>query len=143
MFGFRRIRNTRMKLAGIISAAVLVAGAGTFAVVHLVGSEDRDGDADIGELEGDGDADAGGPQAPADFLDVRFTSHQEVTDQQVQQAVTQAAGFAENGNTWRLVGPANVGGPDAPTRSMSRPRAGEYGAAPTRVPRSSRPGRRT
>ncbi|WP_132117035.1 WD40/YVTN/BNR-like repeat-containing protein [Actinocrispum wychmicini] len=92
----------------IVAAVVVAAGVLTSAAAQVAGSEDVDQDADSGQV--DEDEDVGGPQAPADFLNDRFSSFQTVTDDQVQQAEAQAAEFGENGENWRLVGPSNVGG---------------------------------
>ncbi len=104
---FRRSRRF-WRLVGIFAAIVVIAGVLTSATAGMVGSEDEDheaGSAEVEEDEGDG-----GPQAPADFLNDRFTSMQDITDDQVQQAVAQAAQFGENGENWKLAGPSNIGG---------------------------------
>jgi photosystem II stability/assembly factor-like uncharacterized protein len=53
--------------------------------------------------------DDGGPAAPAEYLDQKFTSFQDVSQAQIRQGQQQAAGLPENGATWSLVGPSNVG----------------------------------
>ncbi|WP_132114823.1 WD40/YVTN/BNR-like repeat-containing protein [Actinocrispum wychmicini] len=93
---------------GIVAVVVFAGGMLTSATAQVIGPEEADHDADSGQVEED--EDDGGPQAPVDFLNDRFTSFQDVTDDQVEQAVAQAATFGENGNTWRLVGPSNIGG---------------------------------
>ena len=104
MFGFRRF----LRLLGIVVVAVVTAALLTSAAGHVIAFEGEDHDADSGQV--DEDEDAGGPQAPADYLDDKFTSFQTVTDDQVQHAEAQAAALPENGNGWRLAGPSNVGG---------------------------------
>jgi photosystem II stability/assembly factor-like uncharacterized protein len=110
MAGFRRLRGSRRfaRLVGIVTAVVVAAGTLTSATAQVIGPEDADHDADSGQV--DEEEDDGGPQAPVDFLNDRFTSFQTVTDEQVQQAVAQAAALGENGDSWRLVGPSNIGG---------------------------------
>ena len=104
MFGFRRF----LRLLGIVVVAVVTAALLTSAAGHVIAFEGEDHDADSAQV--DEDEDSGGPQAPADYLDDKFTSFQTVTDDQVQHAEAQAAALPENGNGWRLVGPSNVGG---------------------------------
>jgi photosystem II stability/assembly factor-like uncharacterized protein len=53
--------------------------------------------------------DDGGPAAPAEYLDQKFTSFQDVSQAQIRQGQQQAAALPENGATWSLVGPSNVG----------------------------------
>jgi len=104
MVRFRRF----LRLLSIVVVAVVTTGLLTSAAGHVIGPEGEDHDADSGQV--DEDEDAGGPQAPADYLDDKFTSFRTVTDDQVQRAEAQAAALPENGNGWRLTGPSNVGG---------------------------------
>src|SRR5690242_14025192 len=101
MVRFRRF----LRLLSIVVVAVVTTGLLTSAAGHVIGPEGEDHDADSGQV--DEDEDAGGPQAPADYLDDKFTSFRTVTDDQVQRAEAQAAALPENGNGWRLTGPSN------------------------------------
>jgi hypothetical protein len=65
------------------------------------GSDDAD---QAGEEEDDG-----GPAAPAEYLTQKFTSGQDISPGQIQQAIRQAEGLPAAGGTWHLVGPSNVG----------------------------------
>jgi hypothetical protein len=67
-------------------------------------SEARDHDSDNGEQ----DEDDSGPEAPAEYLDQKFTSFQDISQAQIRRSQQQAAALPENGATWSLVGPSNV-----------------------------------
>jgi photosystem II stability/assembly factor-like uncharacterized protein len=54
---------------------------------------------------------AGGPQAPADYLTLKFTSGGDVTQAQVNRSIRQAKAVPQGSrDAWQLVGPSNVGG---------------------------------
>jgi hypothetical protein len=101
----------------LVLAAILVLALGAFGVGHLVtghekGEHDaadadhnggRDGDHDEGE-------DDGGPQAPADYLTLKWTSGANVTPGQVARSIQQAAAMPQGaGGRWSAIGPSNVG----------------------------------
>ena len=102
----------------IIVAAFLVLAMASFGIDRVMSSSERhaegaeaagfdhDADADEGEEE-----EEGGPQKPADYLTLKWTSGQDVTPDQVSQAIAQAGRVPQGGGgAWSLVGPSNVGG---------------------------------
>lgn len=90
-----------------------------FGVVWLGGTGEGDRasaegalEADVGEPEGEaGEEEEGGPQAPTDYLTLKFTSGREVTQAQLDRAIGQAKAVPQGtGGSWQLVGPTNIGG---------------------------------
>jgi photosystem II stability/assembly factor-like uncharacterized protein len=90
-------------IVALAAVAVLVVGISTSAGSHS--SKHHSSTEQHGDSEDDG-----GPAAPAEYLTQRFTSNQNVTTAQIRQAQAQAAALPENGQSWQLVGPTNVGG---------------------------------
>lgn len=93
----------RLRIIAAAAAAVVVAGGGGYAIVsqasapaHLAGAADAD-------------AEPGGPQAPADYLDRRYSSNLPVTDAEVARGIRQAAALPSGPGNWKLVGPSNIG----------------------------------
>jgi photosystem II stability/assembly factor-like uncharacterized protein len=101
-----------LALLGLLAVAALVAGI-TASVTsgsagHPAGTHERaDGDKD---QAGEGGEQDGGPVAPADYLTQKFTSGRQVTLAEIRRSQAQAAALAENGRTWQLLGPSNIGG---------------------------------
>jgi hypothetical protein len=100
---------------GVLAAVVVLVGGLLFSL-NTAGvisgrdtghdsSEARDHDSDSGEQ----DEDDGGPEVPAEYLDQEFTSFQDISQAQIRRSQQQAAALPENGATWSLVGPSNVG----------------------------------
>src|SRR5262249_55820510 len=80
---------------------------------HDAVGADRDGGRDGGD---EADEDDGGPQAPADYLTLKWTSGRDVSPDQGARAGQQAAavpqgagGPGSGGGSWSVVGPSNVG----------------------------------
>ena len=84
------------------------AGSRSDADHHHVGADEVHGD--VGEGHGAESEEDGGPSEPADYLTLKFTSGRDVTAEQVQRGVAQAAAVPKAGGQWSLVGPSNVGG---------------------------------
>ena len=102
----------------IVVAAILVLAMATFGIDRAMSSSERHGErADAAGFDHDADADQdgeeedGGPQEPADYLTLKWTSGQDVTQDQVSHAIDQAAKVPQGGGgSWNLIGPSNVGG---------------------------------
>jgi photosystem II stability/assembly factor-like uncharacterized protein len=117
--------GTKSRLS-IVIATILVLGLAAFGIDRAVASpQDRDGHTAAADHDRDGDSDHhadsdqgdedededGGPQAPADYLTLKWTSGQDVSQEQVTHAIQQAAAVPQgNAASWSLVGPSNVGG---------------------------------
>jgi len=101
--------GTARRLIVVIAALVLVVGGIAVSAV-TVGFHGDHGEQASADDNGDDDGADGGPEAPAQYLNDRFTSFQDVTQGQIDQAVAQAAALPENGAAWRLIGPTNIGG---------------------------------
>ncbi len=113
----------RQRLAFVAVACLVLAGAG-FGIDRAVASSTQrgdhdavaghDADADAHGVPGEGDEgeeEDGGPQQPADYLTLKWTSGQDVSQEQVNRAIQQAAAVPQgSGGSWSLVGPSNVGG---------------------------------
>ena len=104
----------------IVAAACLVFAVAAFGIDRAIASPadrgDHDAvagqDADANGVEpGDEDEKDGGPQEPADYLTLKWTSGQDVSQEQVTHAIKQAAAVPQgSGGSWSLDGPSNVGG---------------------------------
>ncbi|MGW5672362.1 WD40/YVTN/BNR-like repeat-containing protein [Micromonospora sp. NPDC003776] len=97
----------------VIIAAVLVLALAAFGLQRLAFPDRSDAGrekAEAAEHEGE-EEDEGGPQRPADYLTLKWTSAQDVTQEQVERSKRQAAAIPRGaGGAWSLVGPSNVGG---------------------------------
>ncbi|PWR15099.1 glycosyl hydrolase [Micromonospora sicca] len=113
----------QVKRLPLVIAAVLVLALAAFGVQRLAFSDRSEAgreSAEAAEHEGEGEHEAegegeeedeGGPQRPADYLTLKWTSGQDVTQEQVNRSKRQAAAIPKGaGGTWGLVGPSNVGG---------------------------------
>ncbi|PZS01457.1 MAG: glycosyl hydrolase [Pseudonocardiales bacterium] len=98
------MRRSRTIIAAA-AVAVLAAGGISYAAAGAPGSHHA------AATRGDGaeQEQRGGPQAPADYLDRRFTSNQPVTQAEIDRGVRQAAALSSGPGTWKLVGPSNIG----------------------------------
>src|SRR5215831_17558505 len=101
----------RWRRLSALLAVVVVAALGVFVGDRVVAGpgHDRDvagADRDNGQdLDGAGDEEDGGPQAPADYLTLKWTSGEDVSQEQVTHAIQQAAVVPQgNGAPWSLVG---------------------------------------
>ncbi|MDT4930025.1 MAG: hypothetical protein QOF92_2892 [Pseudonocardiales bacterium] len=92
----------------VVSAAMSSGGSARHVAGHEAVAANRGGESGGGE-SGGGEED-GGPATPAEYLTQKFTSGQEVTTAQVRRGQAQAAALPENGQSWNLVGPSNIGG---------------------------------
>jgi photosystem II stability/assembly factor-like uncharacterized protein len=100
-------------VAALITGLSISAHGGTTdaAGKHAAATEHDKGASQDPDAEGeDSGEDDGGPAAPAEYLTQKFTSGQDVTTAQIRSAQAQAAALPQNGNSWSLVGPSNVGG---------------------------------
>src|SRR5689334_14443365 len=106
----RRMTFTRWRLLPMALAAMLVLALAAFGVDRLVAGHeradhdavgaDKDGDRDQGD---EGDEDDGGPQAPADYLTLKWTSGRDVSPDQVARSVQQAATMPQGaGGSWSV-----------------------------------------
>jgi photosystem II stability/assembly factor-like uncharacterized protein len=138
--GLRGLKRTSLppaKWLSIALAAVLVLALGAFGITRLVASdeprvehqvaeaaheqgedeaeeheaeeaEEHEGEAGESEEE---EEEEGGPQRPADYLTLKWTSGKDVSQEQVTRAIKQAKAIPHgSGEAWELVGPSNVGG---------------------------------
>jgi photosystem II stability/assembly factor-like uncharacterized protein len=97
----------------IAVAAVLVLAVAGLGLLRVARPAHPDADRATAQgAEGpDGEAAHGGPQDPADYLTLKWTSGRDVSQAQVRQAIQQAAAIPQGaGGSWALVGPTNVGG---------------------------------
>jgi photosystem II stability/assembly factor-like uncharacterized protein len=110
MMRFRRLwHGTRAtKLLVIIIGGAVIAAAATAGALSLAGHSHTNRAGDLSSAKG-GDEGDGGPAGPADYLNEKFTSFQNVTQAQVRHAEAQAAALPENGAKWKLIGPTNIG----------------------------------
>lgn len=98
-------------------AAILVIALGAYGVDRVVSGHERadhdavGADRDGGHDQGDGDDEEdGGPQAPADYLTLKWTSGKDVSPDQVARSMQQAAAMPQGaGDAWSMLGPSNVG----------------------------------
>jgi photosystem II stability/assembly factor-like uncharacterized protein len=111
-----------MKRVPILVVLLLLAAAAAFGVQHLASdratsesAEAADGES-AGEVEGEAGESAeeeeeeGGPQKPADYLTLKWTSGQDVTQAMVERAKKQAKAIPQGSkDAWSLVGPSNIG----------------------------------
>lgn len=103
--------GVRNRLA-IIVAACMVIAVGAFGIDRVTSWSSPAGDREAAEHDGgeQGERD-GGPQDPADYLTLKWTSGQPVSQEQVARAIGQAAAVPQGaGGSWSIVGPSNVGG---------------------------------
>ncbi|MCW2876572.1 MAG: glycosyl hydrolase repeat-containing protein [Sphaerisporangium sp.] len=122
----KRTTTSRTKWLPIALAACLVLAMAAFGIQRLVASADTQATPqaagmtqDKKQVEGDagqqnneeGEEGEGGPQDPADYLTLKWTSGQNVTQEQVAQSIKQAKALGKGtGGAWAPIGPSNVGG---------------------------------
>ncbi|MDT4911405.1 MAG: hypothetical protein QOC66_533 [Pseudonocardiales bacterium] len=100
-------------LVGLVAVAALVVG-----MANSIGSSRPKGhseqarahESEPGGHESEAGEEDGGPATPAEYLTRKFTSGADVTVAQIRQAQAQAKALRENGESWHLVGPSNIGG---------------------------------
>jgi photosystem II stability/assembly factor-like uncharacterized protein len=111
-----------MKKVPILVVLLLLAAAAAFGVQHLASDRatNESAEAADGEIVGDVEAEGengeegeeaeGGPQKPADYLTLKWTSGQDVTQAMVERAKKQAKAIPQGSkSSWSLVGPSNIG----------------------------------
>ncbi len=108
-----------MKRVTILAAIVTVVVATVAFGSMRSGTRERDAGRGLASAEGAfatnageaGEEAEGGPQAPADYLTLKFTSGGDVTQAQVNRSIRQAEAMPQGArSSWQLVGPTNVGG---------------------------------
>ncbi len=108
----------------LVVVLLLLAAATAFGVQRLASdrgtsesAEAADGEI-VGEIEGEGEEgesaeeeeEEGGPSKPADYLTLKWTSGQDVTQAMVDRAKKQAKAIPQGSkDAWSLVGPSNIG----------------------------------
>src|ERR1051326_3019745 len=91
----------RWRRLSLVMAVILVAALAVFVGDRvLIGHGDKDrnvagADRDNGRDGDEGDEDDGGPQAPADYLTLKWTSGGDVTPDQVARSVQQDAAMPQ------------------------------------------------
>jgi len=105
-----------MKKVPILVVLLLLAAAAAFGVQHLASDRATSESAEAagesaGEAVGEeGEEEEGGPQKPADYLTLKWTSGQDVTQAMVERAKKQAQAIPQGSKaSWSLVGPSNIG----------------------------------